>query len=109
MIFPDGSFVDMYPELALSLTINYMRLEVDPSLIQPPDEISTLADTFDYTLRHQEAKDPTSLTFIQMYLHQHLEGNKGEILHSSQIALLILPEQMLRLSAESETGRELPA
>ena len=77
MIFPDGSFVDMYPELALSLTIKYMRLEVDPSLIQPPDEISTLADTSDYTLRHQEAKDPTSLTFIQMYLHQHLEGNKG--------------------------------
>ena len=56
----------MYPELVLSFTINYMRLELDPSLIQPPDEISTLADTFDCTLRHREAKDPTSLKFIQM-------------------------------------------
>lgn len=66
MLFPDGSLVDMYPELVLSFTINYMRLALDPSLIQPPDEISTLADTFHCTLRHQEAKDPTSLTFIQM-------------------------------------------
>lgn len=61
MLFPDGSLVDMYPELVLSFTTNYMRLEVDPSLMQPPDEISTLADTFDCTLRRHEAKDPSKL------------------------------------------------
>ena len=48
----------MYPELVLSFIINYMRLDKDPSLLQPPDEISTLADIFDCDLRHREVKAP---------------------------------------------------
>lgn len=56
MLCPDGSLVQLYPELVLSFIINYMRLDMDLSLLQSPDEISTLANTFDCDLRRHEAK-----------------------------------------------------